>query len=176
MDLKAGGGRPPGAGTGSVGPAAGEPAGRDGAAGRVRRNCRTCCSPGKSVRHVKSNAIVLARGGQLIGLGAGQVNRAVPVIWRCRWPDRGRGIGARLGCLLPASGWPGEPPPKAGVKAIIQRAARRKTKTRSPSPTGTDGDGVHGTAALPALKKAKVKTQKGRLTSIDFVGRLRFAF
>lgn len=30
----------------------------------------------KVVRHVKSNAVILARAGQLIGLGAGQTNRA----------------------------------------------------------------------------------------------------
>ena len=30
-------------------------------------------------KHVKSNAIVLARGGQTIGVGAGQMNRALPV-------------------------------------------------------------------------------------------------
>ena len=39
------------------------------------RSGRTCCSPGQVCRHVRSNAIVIARDGATIGIGAGQMSR-----------------------------------------------------------------------------------------------------
>ena len=39
------------------------------------RSCATCCSPGASRKFVKSNAIVFARDGATIGVGAGQMSR-----------------------------------------------------------------------------------------------------
>ena len=56
----------------------------------------------RAVRHVRSNAIVLARNGATVGIGAGQASRQVSVeIARPpgRRPGQARGHG--LGCLLP---------------------------------------------------------------------------
>ena len=44
--------------------------------GRPRRlKFARCCSGGKCRKHVKSNAIVFAREGQTVGVGAGQMSR-----------------------------------------------------------------------------------------------------
>ena len=49
--------------------------GRHRARARPSRSGPTCCSPGGSARHVKSNAIVLARDLATVGIGAGQMSR-----------------------------------------------------------------------------------------------------
>jgi phosphoribosylaminoimidazolecarboxamide formyltransferase/IMP cyclohydrolase len=80
----------------------------------------------KVVRHVKSNAIVLARGGQLIGLGAGQVNRAVPVELAVQMA----GPRAEASVLASDAYFPHPDGPesagRAGVKAIIQPGGSKK--------------------------------------------------
>ena len=50
-------------------------AGEDGARSRPKRNGRRWSSPGRSCKHVKSNAIVYARAGQSVSVGAGQMSR-----------------------------------------------------------------------------------------------------
>ena len=35
----------------------------------------TCCSPSASAKHVKSNAIIYAKGAATVGIGAGQMSR-----------------------------------------------------------------------------------------------------
>jgi len=78
------------------------------------------------VRHVKSNAIVLARGGQLIGLGAGQVNRAVPVELAVQMAGpRAEGSVLASDAYFPHPDGP-ESAAKAGVKAIIQPGGSKK--------------------------------------------------
>ena len=42
---------------------------------RRRASSRTCCSPGASCKFVKSNAIVFAKDGATVGIGAGQMSR-----------------------------------------------------------------------------------------------------
>jgi phosphoribosylaminoimidazolecarboxamide formyltransferase/IMP cyclohydrolase len=80
----------------------------------------------KVVRHVKSNAIVLARGGQLIGLGAGQVNRAVPVELAVQMAGpRAQGSALASDAYFPHPDGP-ESAAKAGVKAIIQPGGSKK--------------------------------------------------
>jgi phosphoribosylaminoimidazolecarboxamide formyltransferase/IMP cyclohydrolase len=80
----------------------------------------------KVVRHVKSNAIVLARGGQLIGLGAGQVNRAVPVELAVQMAGpRSKGSVLASDAYFPHPDGP-ESAAKAGVKAIIQPGGSKK--------------------------------------------------
>jgi phosphoribosylaminoimidazolecarboxamide formyltransferase/IMP cyclohydrolase len=80
----------------------------------------------KVVRHVKSNAIVLARGGQLVGLGAGQVNRAVPVELAVRMAGpRAEGSVLASDAYFPHPDGP-ESAAKAGVKAIIQPGGSKK--------------------------------------------------
>jgi phosphoribosylaminoimidazolecarboxamide formyltransferase / IMP cyclohydrolase len=80
----------------------------------------------KVVRHVKSNAIVLARGGQLIGLGAGQVNRAVPVELAVQMAgSRADGSALASDAYFPHPDGP-EAAGRAGVKAIIQPGGSKK--------------------------------------------------
>src|SRR5207248_3143674 len=80
----------------------------------------------KVVRHVKSNAIVLARGGQLIGLGAGLVNRAVPVELAVPMAGpRAEGSALASDAYFPHPDGP-ESAAKAGVKAIIQPGGSKK--------------------------------------------------
>jgi phosphoribosylaminoimidazolecarboxamide formyltransferase/IMP cyclohydrolase len=80
----------------------------------------------KVVRHVKSNAIVLARGGQLIGLGAGQVNRAVPVELAVQMAGpRVEGAVLASDAYFPHADGP-ETAARAGVRAIIQPGGSKK--------------------------------------------------
>jgi phosphoribosylaminoimidazolecarboxamide formyltransferase/IMP cyclohydrolase len=72
------------------------------------------------VRHVKSNAIVLVFDGQLIGLGAGQVNRAEPCALAVKMAGpRAQGAIAASDAFFPFSDGP-ETLAQAGVVAIIQ--------------------------------------------------------
>ena len=76
--------------------------GRDEAAADRRRSIATCCSRGARWRRVKSNAIVLARDGATIGIGAGQMSRVDAAFLavhkaRVRRPrDRRRGARAPM--------------------------------------------------------------------------------
>lgn len=77
------------------------------------------------VRHVKSNAIVLASGGQLVGLGAGQVNRAEPCALAVKMAGpRARGAVCASDAFFPFSDGP-ETLAQAGVTAIIQPGGAR---------------------------------------------------
>ncbi len=72
------------------------------------------------VRHVKSNAIVIARGGQVIGVGAGQMNRALPSRLAVEMAaDRAPGSVAASDAFFPFPDGP-EALARAGVTAIIQ--------------------------------------------------------
>ena len=74
----------------------------------------------KAVRHVKSNAIVLAHKLSLVGVGAGQMNRVTSVqIAVEKASDRARGAVLASDAFFPfADGV--ETAAKAGVTAIIQ--------------------------------------------------------
>src|SRR4029079_14286770 len=85
----------------------------------------------KVVRHVKSNAIVLARGGQLLGLGAGQVNRAVPVALAVEMagpPAQGAVLASDA--YFPIPDGP-EKAGQAGVTAIIQPGGAKRDEETS---------------------------------------------
>jgi phosphoribosylaminoimidazolecarboxamide formyltransferase/IMP cyclohydrolase len=74
----------------------------------------------KVVKHVKSNAIVLARDGQVIGVGAGQMNRSLPVELAVAMAgDRVKGSALASDAFFPHPDGP-EHAARAGVTAIIQ--------------------------------------------------------
>ena len=80
----------------------------------------------KLVRHVKSNAVVLAKGGQLIGLGAGQTNRAQSSELAVAMAGyRAEGSVCASDAYFPMPDGP-EALAKAGVKAIIQPGGSKK--------------------------------------------------
>ena len=63
----------------------------------------------KAVRHVKSNAIVLAKNLMVVGVGAGQMSRVYSVqIAVERAGDRSRGSVHGLRRLFPLPGWRGD--------------------------------------------------------------------
>ena len=105
--------------------------------------------------HVKSNAIVLARGGQAVGVGAGQMNRALPVQLANRHgrPARGRRRPC-LGRLLPHPGRP-RAAAGAGVRAIIQPGgARRDAEIIAVANRYGMAMVFTGSALLPALRES----------------------
>src|SRR5262249_14167774 len=78
------------------------------------------------VQHDKSTATVLARGGQVIGVGAGQMNRAVPVELAIAMAgDRVRGAALASDAFFPHPDGPGHAA-RAGVTAIIQPGGSKK--------------------------------------------------
>ncbi len=80
----------------------------------------------KVVRHVKSNAVILAKGGQLIGLGAGQTNRAQSSELAVAMAGhRAEGAACASDAYFPMPDGP-EALAKAGVKAIIQPGGSKR--------------------------------------------------
>jgi len=77
-------------------------------------------------RHVRSNAIVFARGRQVVGVGAGQMNRVEPVRIAGRVAgDRGRGACMASEAFFPfADGV--EAGAAAGITAVIQPGGSRR--------------------------------------------------
>ena len=89
-------------------------------AGDARRCWPTWSSPGRPVRAVKSNAILLAHDGASVGVGMGQVNR----VDSCRLAveragDRARGSVAASDAFFPFADGP-QILIDAGVSAIVQ--------------------------------------------------------
>lgn len=71
-------------------------------------------------KHVKSNAIVVARGAELVGVGAGQVSRVDSVEIACRKAgERARGAAMASDAFFPFPDGV-ETGAKAGVTAVIQ--------------------------------------------------------
>ncbi len=78
------------------------------------------------VKHVKSNAIVLAKNKQLLGVGAGQMNRVQSVRLAVQQAgDRASGAVLASDAFFPFSDGP-ETAGKAGVTAIIQPGGSKK--------------------------------------------------
>ena len=107
------------------------------------------------VKHVDSNAIVLTRSNQTIGIGAGQMSRVDAVrlaVGKAREPrSRARGRGARLRRVLPVRRRAAAGDRRgdrrchpAGRLEARRRGDRRPSRRRR-------HDGAHGPAALPAL-------------------------
>ena len=103
-------------------------------------------------KHVKSNAIVLARDGATIGLGAGQMSRVDSVrIALEKAQSTVQGFGAGLGRLLPV-------PRRAGDRARAGRDRDHPARRLDPRPAGGRGgrprrcgDGLHRPPPLPPL-------------------------
>jgi phosphoribosylaminoimidazolecarboxamide formyltransferase/IMP cyclohydrolase len=80
----------------------------------------------KVVKHVKSNAIVLVKDRQLIGVGAGQMNRVQSVRLAVEQAgDKAQGSVLASDAFFPFSDGP-EAAGKAGVTAIIQPGGSKK--------------------------------------------------
>jgi phosphoribosylaminoimidazolecarboxamide formyltransferase/IMP cyclohydrolase len=80
----------------------------------------------KVVRHVKSNAIVLAKGGQLIGQGGGQTNRAKASELAVEMAgERAQGAVCASDAFFPMPDGPLSLA-QAGVRAIIQPGGSRR--------------------------------------------------
>ncbi|HEY8324017.1 MAG TPA: bifunctional phosphoribosylaminoimidazolecarboxamide formyltransferase/IMP cyclohydrolase, partial [Ktedonobacterales bacterium] len=80
----------------------------------------------KAVRHVKSNAIVLAKNLMVVGVGAGQMSRVYSVqIAVERAGDRSRGAVMASDAYFPFSDSV-ETAAKAGVTAIIQPGGSKR--------------------------------------------------
>ncbi len=80
----------------------------------------------KVVKHVKSNAIVLVKDRQLVGVGAGQMNRVQSVRLATEQAgDKARGAALASDAFFPFADGP-EAAGKAGVSAIIQPGGSKK--------------------------------------------------
>ena len=123
--------------------------GRDGA---------TCCSPGRWRARVKSNAIVLAKDGPTVGVGAGQMNRAST---RSRSPfgrrgDRADGAVAGVATRSSRSATAIERPATPGSPPIIQpggRCATRRSWRRPRSTAWPWCSPAAGTSATEAARR-----------------------
>ncbi|HEY3330258.1 MAG TPA: bifunctional phosphoribosylaminoimidazolecarboxamide formyltransferase/IMP cyclohydrolase [Capsulimonadaceae bacterium] len=74
----------------------------------------------KIVKHVKSNAIVIAKDGQLLGVGAGQMNRVQSVrLAVAQAGDKAKGAALASDAFFPFDDGP-EAAGKAGITSIIQ--------------------------------------------------------
>ncbi len=75
----------------------------------------------KVVKHIKSNAIVLAKGTKTVGIGAGQMSRVESVDIACKKAGK---VNTKNSCLASDAFFPKEDSIKkaarAGIKAIIQ--------------------------------------------------------
>ncbi|MFA4015359.1 MAG: hypothetical protein RUDDFDWM_000439 [Candidatus Fervidibacterota bacterium] len=80
----------------------------------------------KVVKHVKSNAIVLAKDGVTVGIGAGQMNRAISVKLAVESAgERAKGAVLASEAFFPHTDGP-EIAAKAGVRAIIQPGGSKR--------------------------------------------------
>lgn len=80
----------------------------------------------KIVKHVKSNAIVLVKEGQMVGVGAGQMNRVQSVRLATEQAgDKAQGSVLASDAFFPFDDGP-EAAGQAGVTAIIQPGGSKK--------------------------------------------------
>ena len=135
----------------------------------------------RAVRHVRSNAVILARNGATVGIGAGQASRLVSVeIALRRAGDR-----ARLSVMASDAYFPFPDGIQAAAGAGSRRSSSREVRSamrwRSRSPTGTtwrwsspaaatsDTDG-RPMEQLLALEMVRV-TEAAAIDSARFMGR-----
>ena len=104
-------------------------------------------------KHVKSNAIVLAKDGMVVGVGAGQMSRVDSVHMAVRKAgERVQGVGAGVGRLLPVprqrrrGGQGRRDGGGAAGRLDARRGLDRGLRRTRP------GDGLHRRPAFPALK------------------------
>ena len=161
--LQAGRGRLPGPGRATTAAIVGRrPEGRDPPRADRGRTGRPSASPGRVAKHVKSNAIVYAKGGATVGIGAGQMSRVDSTRIAARKAedmaeelglaeDADNGLGRGLGRLLPLSRRPsdgGRGRGDGGDPARRVDARRRGDRGRR---RGRARHGLHRHAAFPAL-------------------------
>ena len=80
----------------------------------------------KVVKHVKSNAVVLAKNGATVGIGAGQMNRALSVkIAVMLAGERAKGAVLASDAFFPMPDGP-EAAAQAGVTAIVQPGGSKR--------------------------------------------------
>ncbi len=107
------------------------------------------------VKHTLSNAIVIARGGQTLGIGAGQMSR-VDAVRIAVEKAREHGHSLEGAALASDAFFPFADGPaialEAGVQAIIQPGgSKRDERDRRGGAGGRRRDGLRRTASLPAL-------------------------
>ena len=92
----------------------------------------------RAVRHVRSNAIVLARNGATVGIGAGQASAARSRSRsRCAGPATGPSSRSWRRTPTSRSRTASSSPPTPASRRSSSRAARSATRWRSRSPTAT---------------------------------------
>ena len=122
------------------------------------------------VRHVRSNAIVIAKDGATLGIGAGQMSRVDSVrlaVEKCRERARrggrrpARRLGRRLRRLLPLRRRP--PGGDRGRRHLGDRARRLQTRRRGDRSLrrGRRGDGLHQAPPLPPLAPPQAGSKPG---------------
>ena len=115
----------------------------------------------KVAKHVKSNAIVYAKDGATVGIGAGQMSRVdcarIAAIKGCDAAEAaGRAaplttrLGGGLRRLLPLRRRPAAVA-EAGATAVIQPGGSSATRRSSPPPTSRPRHGLHRPPPLPPL-------------------------
>jgi hypothetical protein len=104
------------------------------------------------VKHVKSNAIVVAKEGVVRGVGAGQMNRVGSVRLALEQAgEHARGASLASDAFFPFSDSI-ELAARAGVRAIVQPGGSKKgPRSRRRCKRTRRRDGVHGHSALSAL-------------------------
>ena len=119
-------------------------------------------------KHVKSNAIVLARDGATIGLGAGQMSRVDSVrIAIEKAQSSGAGFGARLRRVLPVPRW-ARARARAGRDArSSSRAARSATRRWSRRSTAPARRWSSPTADTSGTSVARLESPGVRVSDDD---------
>ena len=118
----------------------------------------TCSSPGASARHVKSNAIVLAREQATLGIGAGQMSRvdSVRLAVEKAQADRSQGAALASDAFFPFADGPelGDRGRRHGDHPARRLGARRRGRRGGRG--GRRRDGLHRAPPLPPLSGAPV--------------------
>ena len=92
---------------------------------RPKRNMRPVRFPGVVCKHVKSNAIVYGRPGQIVGIGAGQMSRVDSVkLAGHEGPVDGEGLCHGVRCVLSRSATVSMRRRKQGLLVSFSQAVR----------------------------------------------------
>ena len=129
--------------------------GRHRSASPRRRSWPTCKLAWLACKHVKSNAIVLAKDGMLVGVGGGQVDRVGAAgIAIAKAGDRAKGAVAACDAFFPFPDGP-QLLLEAGVTAIIHPGGSvRDQESIDAVNARRRGDGVHRSTSLSSLNAA----------------------
>ena len=149
------------------------PEGRHAARATRTGRWRTCRFAFRVAKHVKSNAIVYAKDGATVGIGAGQMSRVDSsriAAWKAAEAAKAaglgdslaKGVGRGVGRLFPLRGRPprGGRGRRDGRDPARRLDARRRGDQRRRR--GRARNGVHGPPALPALSGAPTSGRTNR--------------